>query len=241
MPWEEVARAAGPWANAHELALAKRMVADDAAEGDSGKLLVEIAGRDEAGRELAGVLSKAIAGRSMLGLSVEPSVPSVPSGPSVGVRVQVSGPAGRPEASVQVAVSDASGTAWVAAGKFPLVLAMDEEGAVKAEAFGEALADGLIKRLVGVKVSKASSGGPIPKAPRASDAYVIRVENYSPLLLNAVAVVGAGAKAGESPRTLAGIALPPRRVLSFPASAESVEKSGLRQGARVTALDLSSL
>ena len=60
-------------------------------------------------------------------------------------------------------------------------------------------------------------------------------------MLNGVALVGAGADDGEPAKVLAGIALSPRRSLSMPATAEAVEKMGLKKGIRVLALDLSGL
>ena len=196
MPWDEVARFTRGWANAHELALAKQLASglDTKSAADTGRLLVEVSAREEAQRGLAGELAKALTGRTMLGLALEPTVPDRPAGPAVACKVQLTGPS---EATVQVAFSDASGTAWVAAGKFPMTIARDEKGVAKGDAFGDTLAEELAKRLVGVKVAKTPSGGPIPKGPKDKDAYTIRVENYSSLLLNGVAVIGEGAKGGR--------------------------------------------
>ena len=130
----------------------------------------------------------------MLGLAVEGVVPSRPSGPAVACKVQF-GPSERPEASVQVATTDGSGSAWTAIGKFSLAVGREESGKAKSEAFGDALAEELLNRLVKVSLKKASTntGGLIPAAPtKGKDQYTIRVENYSPLLLNGVAVAGVG-------------------------------------------------
>ena len=54
-------------------------------------------------------------------------------------------------------------------------------------------------------------------------------------------LVGMGSKPGESPRTLQGIGLSPRRFLTLPATAEAAERFGLKQGVRVVAVDLSGL
>jgi hypothetical protein len=239
MPWDEVARVSHGWANAHELALARQLASSDAGSAaDTGRLLVEVSAREEAQRGPAGELARALAGRAMLGLAIEPAVPKAPRGPAVACKVQLTGAS---EATVQVAFSDASGTSWVAAGKFPMALARDEKGVLRGEAFGDTLAEELAKRLVGVKVARTSAAGPLPKGPKDKDAYTIRVENYSPLLLNGVAVVGAGAKQSEPAKVLLGISLSPRRTLSLPATAESVERLGLKQGIKVLALDLSGL
>jgi hypothetical protein len=243
MSWDEVARASRGWANPHEVALARQMARDlDAkSSSDAGRLLIEVTARDESQRGLAGELSAALKGRTMLGLAIDPTVPARPTGPAVACKVQLIGTPERPDVSVQVAVSDAAGTAWVSAGKFPLTVARDDQNKVKAQAFGDALAEELGKRLVMVKLSRTPSGGPLPKGPKDKDAYTIRVENYSPLMLNGLAVVGAGADEGEPAKVLLGIAVSPRRTLSLPATAETVERLGLKQGVRVLALDLSGL
>ncbi len=63
----------------------------------------------------------------------------------------------------------------------------------------------------------------------------------SPLRLNGVAAVGVGSKADEKARVLSGISVPPRRSMTVPASEELVKALGLKQGIRVTAIDLSGL
>ena len=242
MPWDEVARLSHGWANAHELALARQLAGSDTkSAADTGRLLIEVSARESSQGGLAAELSRALGGRTMLGLAIEPTVPARPEGPAVACKVALHGTAEKPEATVQVAFSDATGTAWSAAGKFPMTIARDEKGVTKADQFGDTLAEELAKRLVAVKVAKTPSAGPLPKGPRDKDAYTIRVENHSPLLLNGVAVVGAAAKDNEAAKVLLGISLSPRRTLTLPATAESVERLGLKQGIRVLALDLSGL
>jgi hypothetical protein len=119
---------------------------------------------------------------------------------------------------------------------------MDGDGQVcKLEVFGDALAEEILGRLVKVTVKKTVSGGLIPAAPKAKDLYTIRVENYSSLLLNGIAVTGLGAKPSDPARVLLGISLAPRRTMALPMSGESVEKFGLKPGVKVIALDLSGL
>jgi hypothetical protein len=241
MSWSDVARISKGWANAQELALAKQLVADLDAKSpsDTGRLLIEVTAKDEAQKGLAGELTRLFHDRSMLGLMVETSVPSRPNGPSVACKVQFSSAT---EATVQVATSDASGTGWTAMGKFVLPVVRDEAGKVKLEAFGDSLAEGMLDRLVKVTVKKTpSSGGLIPAGPKAKDLYTIRVENYSSLLLNGIAVTGLGSKPSDPARMLLGISLAPRRTLALPASGESVEKFGLKQGVKILGLDLSGL
>ncbi len=242
MSWSDLARISKGWANPQELALARQLVADLDAKSatDTGRLLIEVTAKDEAQKGLAVELTRLFRDRSMLGLMVESSVPARPTGPAVACKVQLSSGG---EATVQVATSDASGSSWTAMGKFVLPVVRDDAGKVKLEAFGDALAEGMLDRLVKVTVKKTSvaSGGLIPAAPKAKDLYTIRVENYSSLLLNGIAVTGLGAKPSDPARVLLGISLAPRRTMALPASSESVEKFGLKQGVKVIALDLSGL
>ncbi len=244
MSWADIAQISRPWANSQELALAKQLVADldaKADDADTGRLLIEVTARTEAQKATAEKLAAVFRGRTMLGLAVEGSVPARPSGPAVACKVQIGGTAEKPEALVQLASSDATASSWSAVGKFDLPVPRDESGQVKAEAFGDALAEGLLDRLVKISVKKgAASTGLIPAAPKTVGAYVIRIENYSPLLLNGLAVSGMKAKAGDPVKLLLGISLAPRRTFVVPVTAESVEKYGLKD-IKAVAVDLSGL
>ena len=69
----------------------------------------------------------------------------------------------------------------------------------------------------------------------------MRIENYSPLILNGLAVLGTEHKADEQPKELSGICIAPRRNVTVPATEEVVKNLGLRKGIRVVAADLSGL
>jgi hypothetical protein len=248
MAWDDITALSQTWTNPQEIALAKQLVEDldaNAANGDTGRLLIEVTAKDDARKGLAGELTNLFAKQTVLGLQVEPKVPARPTGPAVGVKVQLIGTTEKPEASVQLATTDASGKTWTAVGKFTLPMTVDAKtGKVKVEEFGDALAEQLLKRLVVVKLVKTKAnaeGALIPTSPKGKDTYTIRVENYSPLLLNGVAVVGAGAKPSEPAKLLAGVSIAPRRTYSMPATAESVDRLGLKDGIKVLALDLSGL
>jgi len=249
MSWNDVARLSSGWANAHELALAKQLVneldAKSATAGDTGRLLVEVSAKDDTQAATATELKGMFRDLIMLGLAVESAVPDKPTGPAVACKVQVQGTAEKPEALVQVATTDATGLGWSPTGKFTLPLTRDEAGKIKGAAFGDALAEELLKRLVKVVVVKPApaSSGLIPKSPKERDktAYTIRIDNYSPLMLNGIALTGAGAKESEPLKVLAGISLSPRRSLALPVSADSAESFGLKAGVKVMALDLSGL
>jgi len=235
MSWDEIARLSKGWANAQELVLARDLVSkiDALPASETGRLLIEIAARGDEASKAAESLKGVFRDRTMLGLTVESVVPAKPTGPSVACKIQISGTAARPEALVQVAANDGRG-AWLALGKFTLPVALDEAGNVKGVAFGDSLAEELLKRLVSVKLVKG------PKV-KGKESYAIRVENNSPLILNGVAVAGSIAKPEEPAKMLLGIALSPRRSLAVPASAEAVEAFGLKEGIKVLALDLSGL
>jgi hypothetical protein len=246
MSWDDVAMLSKGWANPQELALAKQLVADldsTSPTADTGRLLIEITAKDDTQKALAADLNSLFRDRTVLGLLVDPVVPARPTGPTVGCKVQLSGTLAKPEASVQVATTDASGMAWTAVGKFTLPVVRDEAGKIKAEAFGDSLAEELLARLVKVTVRKTSAiaGGLFPAAPKAKDLYTIRIENHSSLLLNGVAVLGANVKPSEPAKVLMGISLAPRRSYSVPATGEFVERVGLKEGIKVIALDLSGL
>ena len=71
--------------------------------------------------------------------------------------------------------------------------------------------------------------------------YGVRIENVSPLLLNGIAAVGIEGDEKQAPHVVAGMSIPPRRSMTFPATEEAVKQLGLRRGIRITALDLSAL
>ena len=108
LDWETIAGLAKKSANAHELSLAREFVAklDTLPEGESGALLCEIGGADEAQSALAAELTKRLEGQSVLGLPVKSTVPTRPDAPGVACKVQLKGTAEAPEAQVQVAISD---------------------------------------------------------------------------------------------------------------------------------------
>jgi hypothetical protein len=235
MSWDEIVRISRGWANAQELILARELASkiDALPAGETGRLLIEVAAKGDDAAPTAELLKGAFRDKTMLGLTVESVVPPKPTGPSVACKVQVTGTSAKPEASVQVAANDGRG-AWLALGKFSLPVALDEAGKVKADAFGDALAGELLKRLVSVKLVKGAK-------VKGKESYSIKVENNSPMILNGVAVTGSVSKPNEPPKMLLGIALSPRRSMAVPASAEAVESFGLKDGIKVLALDLSGL
>src|SRR5262249_48394509 len=147
-------------------------------------------------------------------------------------KVQLTGKTDKPEATVQLATNNGKGS-WVVAGKFSVPVVV-ESGKVKAEAFGDSLAEEVLRRLVSVKLIKGSK-------VKGKKVFGLKVENNSPVILNGLAISGSLTKPNEPAKALLGIALQPRRSLVVPASAEAVEAQGLDKGIRVLALDLSGL
>ncbi len=236
LDWGLIAQASGGWANPQELALARQFVErlDSLPEGESGQLFVEVAALEAGHEALAGEMSQLLGTRLILGLRAASGVPSKPSGPSVGCKVQLVGEGGHPEALVRVAESDGH-REWKTMGKFSLPVPLDSAGKPDMAAFGDKLAEGILTRLVRVKLIKGR------KSLEGLTTYTVQVDNASPLILNGVSMIGSLAKPSEPPRYLLGVALPPQRSLQFPISPGTVEANGLKKGLHLVGLDLSAL
>ena len=233
MPWDEVARASRGWANGYELALARSLVdrIDRRAGGDPGRLMVEVTPKDSGADALAEEIRAALRDRSMLGLAVEPGMPARPEGPAVGCGIRVNGTSAEPELVVELASSDDRGEAWTPVGKFSIPVVRDATGRLDPAKFGDALAEGLVDRLV-VATLRTARGS----KPKAKEHFTIQVENRSPLILNGITLSGADVRPDEPARSLVGIGVAPRRSFALPASADAVEKAGLKRGLRVAAV-----
>jgi hypothetical protein len=233
LSWDAIARLSESWSNPYELTLARDFCEHldglQVGEGETGSLLFQISGTDAAGESRAAELAKTVKGKTVLGLQADLGIPARPDGPAVACRVRFSGA----DALVQVLSSDASAQNWVAFGKFTLP-ATKKTGGFDAPQFADALAEGILNRLVRAQLIK----GPRDKNKLT---YQLRIENFSPMLLNGLALLGPASKPAEEPKVLSGISIPPRKAMSVPASEEAVKALGLRQGVRVLALDLSGL
>jgi hypothetical protein len=201
--------------------------------GESGRLLLEIAGSDEATEPMASDLSKSLEGKYILGLVAETTEKLAlrPEAPAIACRVKLKGK----EASVQVLGSDATASKWVPFGKFDLPLAGGEKK-FDMTRFANDLAEGVLNRMVRAQVVKGATSREQGKL-----VYQIRIENYSPMILNGLALLGTDSPANETPKVLTGICISPRRSLMIPANEEAVRELGLKKGIKLTALDLSGL
>ena len=233
LDWDDIAEWGKNWVTPYELTLARDFVEhlDGLSEdsGEIGTLLFQVEGTDAKSESMAAELTAVLKGKMVLGLRAVIGVPDRPAGPSVACRVRVQGG----EALVQVVSSDGPARNWVAFGKFP-VKTREAGGKFDAARLADRVAEGLIGRLVRAQLSK----GPREKGKLV---YLLRIDNASPLILSGLSIQGGASKADGPSKVLTSIGVPPRKYLTLPASEDVVKALGLKQGVRVTALDLSGL
>jgi hypothetical protein len=154
LDWNVIAQLSRSWAHRYELALARNFVdhLDGLTEGESGRLLFELDGADDAGKAVAAELKKTLEGKLVLGVLAAAGIPEQPQGPAIACRIRFTGT----EASVQVTGSDPTATKWIAFGKFtqPLV---QENGKVDQLKLADSLAEGILNRVVRAQVIKGSA------------------------------------------------------------------------------------
>jgi hypothetical protein len=234
LDWSRVQAFAHRWANPGELALARRFVSQleaipvtaggEAPPVRGGFLDIDLGASGTESQPLAAQLHTLLDGRSMLGLTVRLRPVEPPHGPAIACQVRLESAV----ASVRLRTTDESGTAWRAVGAFSLPLT-DPEGAARSAAeVADTLAQGVLDRLVRVELSTG---------PRVTGkaTYKIRLDNLSPLVLNGLALAPSAGDPAAKPSLVQGIGLPPRKHLAVPASAEAVERLGLKKGIRVLA------
>jgi hypothetical protein len=233
LDWATIAELSQRWANRFELALARdfvdRLDADSNAQGETGKILFQIEASDEASAAQAAGLKKALEGKIVLGLRAELGIPTRPAGPALACRVHIKAQ----EALVQLTGSDPTARDWVPFAKFTLP-ASAAAGEAESLKLADAVAEGLLSRLVRAQVVKGAR-------EKGKLTHRIRIENLSPMALTGIAMVGIENNNEEKARVLAGISIPPRRTMTIPASEGLIKELGLKQGIRLTALDLSGL
>jgi hypothetical protein len=137
---------------------------------------------------------------------------------------------------VEVVATDGAARAWVPFGKFSVPISREGDKLEVAK-FADAVAEGVLNRLVRAQLSKG------PKSS-GKNAYQLRVDNASPLILNGLGILGTTAKADEPAKILPPLSLAPRRSVTMPASEAVVKYLELKKGAggvRVVAADLSGL
>jgi len=134
---------------------------------------------------------------------------------------------------VQIRTTDEHGQAWVSAGKFDLPLDA-KDGKLDTPTVAGKIASGVLGRLVRAELVKG-------KKVKGKDSFTVRIDNYSPMILNGLSLTGGADKSGDFPKLLSGISISPRKSLTVPATNEVVEHLGLKKGIRVLAADLSGL
>ncbi len=251
--WETIGRLsqAQGWANANELALARQFVdrldsaADSSPNGDSGRLYWEAKSSGVESEALVERLRSLWSQYPVLGLKPHEGIPAHPEGPALACRLKVDDQS----ISVEPASTDGDASAWQELTPFTIKRAditpvfdnsttdkpsRDKVRLAQAARLGDAVAEGLLTRLVRVHLSKG---------PRVNGklSYKIKIENGSPLILNGLALAGTEVSAENPPAALAGFCLPPRKTLTAPANADTVDRLKLKHGVRVIAADLSGL
>jgi hypothetical protein len=218
------------------MALARRFVgaldatASEGTGAETGTLDLDLIAADSESEALAARLRSILDGRPMLGLTVRVRQAEPPRGPALACQVRLE----RETAGARVLTTDEAGTSWRAVGKFSVALA-DSKGTERpAAAVADALAEGLLDRLVRVQLT------PGPRV-KGKETYKIRIDNASPLVLHGLALAGTAADPGAKPSLLLGISLPPKKSLAVPASSEVVHRLKLKQGISVQAVHLGGL
>jgi hypothetical protein len=232
--WDAISGASRGWANAYEVTMAERFVEqmDSLPDDESASLFFEFS--DSRAPELAGAdaLKAFFKDKRILGLKATMGIPVTPRDPAVACTVQL----GESEAWVQTIATNATATAWVPIGKFSLPI-VKEEGKFQVDRFADDLAEGVLNRLVRAQLTKG------PKSS-GKNAYRLRIDNASPLILNGLGILGSTAKADEPAKILPPLSLAPRRSVTMPASEAVVRHLELKKGSggvRVVAADLSGL
>jgi hypothetical protein len=251
--WRTIDRLSNRWANNSEITLARSYVdqltrsGGAPIKGESGTMYVEVTTKAATHEALASDLRMVLSKVGLLGLKAEPTLPSRPSGPSIGCRVVITETG---EAEVQLATSDVRGTTWSSSGKFTVpsvataelpkgkdgvALTAEESGQYRAALVADGLAEGVLSRLVRAQLTKG------PKDRAGKETYRIRIDNVSPLILNGLALSSSAPKSEPQVSALSGFSLPPRKSVTLPASGAMVERLGLGDGIKAVAADLSAL
>jgi hypothetical protein len=161
-------------------------------------------------------------------LTARPGVPDQPRGPALACRIEITdGPT-----SVRVSSSDEAGQSWVDVAKFSLPSPEAGETPPTPAGLIDRVAEGVLERLIRVRLTREGQG---------RDAYRIRVENGSPLVLNGLTLGDREPKPDSQPATLVGLSLSPRKAMTIPATPQLARRVGSRKRIHILAADLSGL
>jgi hypothetical protein len=234
LDWQTLERLSRPWANRNELALARQFV-DQQGEaqssrrsGRTGTLYYDLSTANPKHERLASDLRKLLDTSPLLGLTARSGVLPQPHGPALACRLEI----GDTAASVRVSASDEAGTSWVDVGKFSLPILESSGTPVTPAELADGLAAGMLERLVRVRLTREGQG---------KEAFRIRIENHSPLVLSGLTLGRSEPKADSRTATLVGLSLSPGRTSTVPATDDVVRRLGSTKGVRVLAVDLNAL
>ena len=239
--WDKLTQGAAPWANAHEITLARQFIAKldqpaprSALEADPGTFCWTASSDPDASKAVLDGLKGVLEGRRVLGLQSSNEVPARPAGPGLACEVHLTGSGPGAKLDVRFAVTDAGCTRWLPSGRFSVPVQKDARTLDSAR-LADALAAELLDRVVLARLS------PGPRV-KGKPTYTITIRNTSPLVLNGLALAGRSSDV-DSPQMsiLWGMCLPPHRDLKLPASTQVVERLRLKKGIRVVGADLSGL
>jgi hypothetical protein len=236
--WNDVGRLSQGWGNASELALAKQFVANlgdgeepaSPGQGDAGVIFWDIKAKAPVQQKLVDGLREIWSKTSVLGLTATEGVPLIPSGPALACQAVISDSG----VDVRLQASHPSGTDWTLLDHFKVDLPASATDPKAAALLGDAVAGGMVERLVNVKLTRGPAG-------KGKESFQIKIVNESPLILNGLALGGSEIRPDNPPAMLQGLSVPPRKGLSVPASQEVVSRLHLKDGLKVYAADLSGL
>jgi hypothetical protein len=240
--WERIAAVARPWANPHELTLARQFISalDEPAprspvEADPGTFYWVVSGDDETADPVLTKLRDVLDGRLLLGLKTKNEIPARPTSPGLACEAHLTGSGTDAMLDVRLAVTDAECVRWVSSGRFSLPIHDASKKLLEPSKIVDGLAAQVLEHVVRAKLAH----GPRVKG---KPTYSITIRNASPLVLNGLALSGALAdEVSPEISVLWGICIPPHRDYRVPASAQVVERLRLRKGIRVVGADLSGL
>jgi hypothetical protein len=232
--WPTLEDLSRPWANRNELALAQQFV--DRREGaeasgrvdEPGTISYEVSAAGPGRERLAAEVSRLLDDRPLLGLTARRGILAQPRGPALACRIEIKDRS----TSVRVSSSDEAGHSWVDVAKFSLPSLGAGETPAKAAEVIDRVAEGMLERLIRVRLTREGQG---------KDAYRIRIENASPLILNGLTLGGREPEPDSQPATLVGLSLSPRKAMTIPATHEVTRRAGSRKRIPILAADLSGL
>ena len=171
-------------------------------EGETGRVLFEVEGTDEASEAIAGELKNTIRSKPVLGLLAEIGIPARPEGPAVACRVRIQGRRGLGAGDQQRFAAAKTGS--------PSASLPSPRLRTKAN---------LTPALLRTSSPRASSTGwfepQLSKGVKDKGKmhYSVRIDNASPLILNGLAALGTTSSPDEIPKVLPGICVSPPQEL----------------------------